>query len=237
MAKFRMQHSRQGNTGAASLIRVVGLVLVLFLLLFTGVRWLNSLEPPRSGWVPAIPENRFFLPGSDSSVQIRHTPYYSLGYAPERELPLWAACEWDALMGASALPSLFDSNYFHMDDRLLAQWRELGRRGEEAARRLGRVYLVTGPVSSGRYFCTWLDEGYQAMEGIGFLLADPNAPPVITTVDSIEALTGLDLFAGLWLDSLENAVEKAVHLPHWELEIRFNPYFAPGKNQSLHGNR
>ena len=236
-----MQHQKQGGRGAASLIRVVGLALVLVLLLLSGLQWVKKLEPVNAVWRPVSPENRYFLPGGDSTHSIAHFPYYSICNYPFRPLPLWAACEWDARMEEEAIPAFFDSNYFRMDSALFARWKDLGSRGKAVARRLGRVYAVAGPVwgqdsTQGpvSFFCAWLDEGYEKIECVGMLLPNPmpanNKVPVILSIDSIESLSGLDLFAGLLLDSLENEVEKTFHIPHWEPEIRFNPYFAPGKN-------
>jgi len=231
-----MQHQRQGRGGSASLIRVAGMSLVLVLLLISGIKWMKTLDRSHVAWRPVAPEDRFFLPRTEAAGTVRHTDFFSLGYSGGSQVPVWAACEWDARMGDKHLPSYFDSNYFQMSLPLFSKWQELGSRGEDAARRLGRVYSVSGPVRPGmatHFFVVWLDEGFQKIEAVGLLLGNDlpenGFTPAVVTIDSIESLTGLDLFPDLLTDSLENEVEKNVYTAHWEPEISFNTYFVPGK--------
>ena len=229
MTPLRMQHRRGGNTGAATLLKVFGLFLVLFLLLFLGIYWIKTmpLQPP--AWKPADAAHRFFLPGVDSTVNVVHGPYFSMAYAAYNSRPIWAACEWDARMEGS-IPTFYDSNYFQLHTQLAPVWEEWGSKGKRTAQRLGRLFVVAGPAPKG-YFLVWLDEGFEKLEGLGLLFPD-SLPfqPVPLSIDSLENLTNLDFFAGYWLDSLENEVEKGVNPVHWEPEVPQNLYFVPGKN-------
>ena len=232
-----MQHRRGGKSGAASLLKVFALFLVLFLLLFLGIYWIKTMPLHPAAWKPADPEHRFFLPGRGSIVNVVQTPYFSLGYSPEQQIAIWAVCEWDARM-EPGLPTFYDSNYFQLDTAMMPVWKEWGRKGQDAARRLGRLFVVAGPLgifsdslpSSAGYFLVWLDEGYEKLEALG-LIFPKSLPyqPVPVSVDSVETLTGLDLFAEYWLDSLENQVEKTVNIAHWAPEIQRNLYFVPEK--------
>lgn len=136
---------------------------------------------------------------------------------------VWAAWELDAQAGIDYQKTFFDSLTFALAPQA---WNALGLSGQDLVKRLGHVYFTAGPAASGQIFCAWLDNG-QKIEAAGILLGDSLRSPLVVSIDSIETLTGLDLFAELWVDSLEAEVEKAVHIPHWEPEIRFNPYFVP----------
>lgn len=237
MAQLRMQHRRGGKTGAASLLKVFALFLVLFLLLFLGIYWIKTMPLKPVAWMPAPADQRFFLPAHDSTVKVVHNLYYSLGYSSGDPIPIWAACEWDARMEAG-MPTFFDSNYFHLDSALTSVWREWGRKGEEAALRLGRLFVLAGPMDlpadsaavNPAFFLVWLDEGYEKLEALGLLFPqDPPFQPVVVPVDSVESLSGLDLFSDYWLDSLENQVEKTVNISHWAPEVPRNLYFVPEK--------
>ena len=220
-----MQHRRGGKAGAGALIKVFGLFLVLFLLLFGGIYWFNN-QPGPAAWQPAGPGERFFLPAIDSAWRVEHTPAYSLAFAPGREEPLWLACEWDARMEEKAPASFFATAYFQLEAPLEAAWQEWGRRGQTAARRLGRLFVIGGPMPSGDLFLVWLDEGTVELQAVGLIL--PRTAPqqaFSVPVDSVEARTGLDFFADYWLDSLENVVERSVNPGHWVPEIPVNLYF------------
>ncbi|MBK7407648.1 MAG: hypothetical protein IPJ40_05935 [Saprospirales bacterium] len=199
MAPLRMQHRKGGNTGAASLLKVFGLFLVLFLLLFLGIYWIKSmpLKPPL--WKPADTAHRFFLPEADSTVKVVHGPFFSMGYAANNPRPIWAACEWDARMEGT-IPTFYDSNYFQLDVRMAPAWKEWGSKGQETARRLGKLFVVAGPAPGG-YFLVWLDEGFEKLEAIGLLFPD-SLPfqPVAVSLDSLENLSGLDFLQGIgWI--------------------------------------
>jgi hypothetical protein len=208
-----MDHKRGGKTGAATTLKVISLLMVLLLLVALGVYWTKTLTPTPRAWTPAAPEQRFFLPAAGSSHKIVHFPAYSMAI-DSTGTAIWAACEYDARMkDAFTIPdSLFPA--LLRDD--LQHWKEWQKKGQGAALRLGRVFVVTGPLTEGgSSFVAWLDEGFKKLEAAGVLLPQQ----AVVSIDSIEALTGLDLFAAYWLDSLENQVEKTVNLDHWRPEI------------------
>lgn len=222
MAKFRTQHSRQGRSPAGIFLIFGGAAALLLLLVFGKSLIYDSLLLVKE-WSPAPPENRFFLPGADPRYQVNHYTYYSTGIDPQNRSTIWAAWELDALAGIDYQKTFFDSLSFALGPQA---WKALGKSGQDLVERMGHVYFTAGPAAPGQIFCAWLDNG-QKIEAAGLLLRDSLQSPFVVSIDSIESLTGLDLFADLWVDSLEGEVEKAVHIPHWEPEIRFNPYFVP----------
>lgn len=208
-----MDHKRGGKAGAATTLKVISLLMVLLLLVALGIYWTKTLPPIPGAWAPAEPEQRYFLPASGNATKVVHFPFYSVAL-DSAGAAIWAACEYDARMKEAV--TIPDSLFPNMPAGDLQLWRDWQKRGQDAARRLGRVFVVTGPLSmGGTQFVAWLDEGFQKLEGVGVLL--PQQVPV--SIDSVEALTGLDLFAAYWLDSLENAVEKNTNMPHWRPEI------------------
>ncbi|MBK7336303.1 MAG: hypothetical protein IPJ00_09085 [Saprospirales bacterium] len=222
MAKFRTQHSRQGRSPAGIFLIFGGALALLLLLVFGKSLFYDSLFLGKQ-WSPASPENRFFLPGADPRHQVIHYPYYSVGMDSPGRTTVWAAWELDALADTDYQKTFFDSLTFSLAPQA---WKALGKSGQDLVGRLGHVYFTAGPAASGQIFCALLDNG-QKIEAAGILLGDSLQSPIVLSIDSIETLTGLDLFAELWVDSLEAEVEKAVHIAHWEPEIRFNPYFVP----------
>lgn len=215
MPQFQMQHKRGGKKGATTTLRAVGLLMALFLLVALGIEWIKNIPASPGPWMPAPPEDRYFLPAADSATLVIHNPLYSIGTTREGAL-VWAACEYDARMEkAFAFP---DSLFPQIEPDMLPSWHNWQEKSLNAARRLGRLFVISGPVPPDprRHFMVWLDEGYQRLEGVGVLFPDQAVVPI----DSVEELTGLDLFAEYWLDSLEIEVEKSVNLTHWNPEIR-----------------
>jgi hypothetical protein len=230
MAKFRTQHSAQGGPG--NLIRVIGLLLALVLLLYAGFSWLKTLPAGEGGWRPVAPEERFFLPATGEGEQIRHFSHYSICVGPGRMAPLWSAAEMDARMDEKLNAGIFIDSSFQMQMQpgQIPAWKELGTKGMQAARRLGRVFWVAGPIWESEdaqlwpshFYCIWLDEGHDKLEALGVLLPNQaGAQAVPVSIDSIETLTGIDFFAEYWLDSLANEVENAINLAHWAPEFVF----------------
>lgn len=208
-----MDHRRGGNTGATTTLKVISLLMVLLLLVALGIYWTKALTPKPGAWTPAVPEQRFFLPAAGSNQKIVHFPTYSIA-VDSAGTAIWAACEYDARMKeAFTIPDSLFPALLPADARLWQAWQ---KKGQDAAMRLGRVFVITGPLpAAGNRFVVWLDEGFQQLEGTGVLLPQQ----AVVSIDSVEALTGLDLFAAYWLDSLENEVEKSLNLPHWRPEI------------------
>ena len=239
MARLRMQHRRSGKMGASGLLKVFGLFLVLFLLLFLGMYWMKTMPFRPAAWSPADPAQRFFLPEQKSGVEVRHHPNYSLAFLAADSSICWAACEWDARMD-TGLTSFFDTNYFQMDTLMYQTWKEWGQKGQSAAQRLGKIFVVAGKIpeldslpSQEKYYMAWLDEGYAKLEAVGLIFCDSRLRSV--PVDSVESLIEIDLFPEYWLDSLENLVEKELNAEHWAPEIPQNLYFVPEKTIDIHG--
>lgn len=208
-----MDHKRGRKAGASTTLKVISLIMILLLLVALGIYWTKTLTPAPGPWAPAEPEQRFFLPAKGNGHKLVHLPFYSIAL-DSAGAAVWAACEYDARMKETF--TIPDSLFPSLSPGDLQLWRTWQKRGQDAAMRLGRVFVITGPLPmGGKQFEVWLDEGFQKLEGVGVLLPQQ----AVVSIDSVETLTGLDLFAAYWLDSLENEVEKNVNLPHWRPEI------------------
>ncbi|THH40425.1 DNA/RNA non-specific endonuclease [Neolewinella litorea] len=114
-------------------------------------------------------------------------------------------------------------------------WRELEELVRDWARRDGRLYVVTGPVTSepplayiGRdnkvaipraYYKVVLDLDEPQQKGIGFVI--PNAVSTqpladyAMSIDEVEARTGIDFFPELMPPDLEAAIESSSQARDW----------------------
>ena len=116
-------------------------------------------------------------------------------------------------------------------------WRELEEHVRDWARRDGRLYIVTGPVTSesprgyiGRahrvavprtFFKVVLDLEAPGQKGIGFMI--PNAEPALplaayaVPIDSVEAILGINFFPELMPADLEIELESQANTDLWSL--------------------
>lgn len=116
-------------------------------------------------------------------------------------------------------------------------WRELEELTREWAKEAGELYIVTGPLLEmptkgtigknevtipGGYFKVLLDLKEPQLKAIGFVL--PNTisyEPLykfVATIDEVEALTGLDFFAGFLPEEVETELEANVDVNLWPLD-------------------
>ncbi|MBB4079273.1 endonuclease G [Lewinella aquimaris] len=114
-------------------------------------------------------------------------------------------------------------------------WRELEELTRDWAKRFGRLYVVTGPVTTedpkfyiGRdnrvavprtYYKVLLDLDEPEQKGIGFLIPneisfDP-LPEFVVSIDEVEARTGIDFFPDLMPDDLEDELERTANPDFW----------------------
>lgn len=115
----------------------------------------------------------------------------------------------------------------------LGVWKRLENWVRKQATREGAVYVVTGPVLSiellgaiginrvtvpAAYYKVIVDHRETEPRGIGFILANEGSKEPLeafaVTIDSVEALTGLDFFPVL-VDSVEEAMEGSLRLEEW----------------------
>ena len=94
MAKFRMNHARQGKGGGATIIRVA-LFAAILAGLFVGYQYLTRTAPPGLSEdivTPAdtVDDRSFYLPTGHDGTIIHH-PYFSLAYHEEHEQAEWVA--------------------------------------------------------------------------------------------------------------------------------------------------
>lgn len=117
-------------------------------------------------------------------------------------------------------------------------WRELEELVRAWARRDGRLYVVSGPVTSlpplrtiGRrnrvavpaaYFKVILDLEGDEQKGIGFLLPNTESDrPLLdyaVPIDSVEATLGYDMFPDLMPPDLERRLEATVEPQRWPMD-------------------
>lgn len=116
-------------------------------------------------------------------------------------------------------------------------WRELEELTREWAKDAGELYVVTGPLLEmerkgvignnevtipGGYFKVLLDLEEPQLKAIGFVL--PNTisyEPLynfVATVDEVEAMTGLDFFAGFLPAEVEAELEAQADIDLWPLD-------------------
>jgi endonuclease G len=114
-------------------------------------------------------------------------------------------------------------------------WRELEELTRDWANRNGRLYVVTGPVTTEtplgyigrenrvavprRYFRVLLDLDEPEQKAIGFVLPNERSErPLLDyahPVDQVEEITGLDFFPDLMPDELEVSLEASVDPQQW----------------------
>lgn len=118
-------------------------------------------------------------------------------------------------------------------------WRELEQNTRRWARKKGKLYVVTGPIYQSQtpkrigknkvavpdaFFRVLLNPDEYNLQGIAFLIpnamSDEPLEKYQLPIDSVEVLTGLDFFAELLLDSLEEAVEAEFDPSNWPIDQR-----------------
>ncbi|MEO0628732.1 MAG: DNA/RNA non-specific endonuclease, partial [Bacteroidota bacterium] len=119
-------------------------------------------------------------------------------------------------------------------------WRELEELTRDWAKKFDRLYVITGPVMTrdpkgeiGRetkvaipaaYFKVLLDLEDPEQKGIGFILPNQvSYDPLFeyaTSIDEVEALTGLDFFRDLLPSELEDELEANGNIDLWPFNQR-----------------
>ncbi len=127
-------------------------------------------------------------------------------------------------------------------------WRELEELTRDWARRFKHLYVVTGPVLSQpikfwigenqvavapAFYKVLLDLRQPELKAIAFIIPNETTTDRIesfaTSVDEVEALTGIDFFPGLMEKSLEEELESKFDVKLWrtndkKYEIRVNKW-------------
>ena len=171
---------------------------------------------------PKLPENH----------QVTHADYTRSGYDRGHMVPA-ADMKWDS---KAMNDCFYMSNICPQTHALNAGgWETLESACRRWAKQEGSVYIVCGPVYKGTKHKTigkdlkiTVPEGFfkvvlSMREGkekaIGFYYANSNAKQTMeqtaTTVDEIEALTGMDFFVNID-DRLEERIESVFSLKHWK---------------------
>jgi len=196
-----------------------------------------ALTPAADNAVPDRP-NRFDTDWR-SINRVSHDSYQRSGYDRGHMAPNYAMSHLYGRAGQA--DSFLMTNITPQKSKLNQQlWRRL----EEAeikqfAGLFGKVWVITGPIFSGtvqRLSSDWMVEIPDAFYKIYMSEAAPNKPPValaflmpqtvngkeplaqfVTSIDTIEAQTGLDFFAELD-DRTEAALEAAMEPLPWHLQ-------------------
>lgn len=148
----------------------------------------------------------------------------------------------DMAFDASAMDETFLMSNISPQARNFNQgiWRELEELTRDWAKKFGRLYVVSGPVLSeqpkgyiGRenevavpvaYFKVLLDLDNPEQKGIAFLLDNEvNYEPLYkftTSIDEVEALTGIDFFPDFMPDDLEAELEGNFNKDLWPFSKR-----------------
>lgn len=148
----------------------------------------------------------------------------------------------DMAFDASAMDETFLMSNISPQARNFNQgiWRELEELTRDWAKKFGRLYVVSGPVLSeepkgyiGRdnevavptaYFKVLLDLDDPEQKGIAFLLDNEvNYEPLYkfaTSIDEVEALTGIDFFADFMPGDLEDELESTYNKDLWPFSKR-----------------
>lgn len=122
-------------------------------------------------------------------------------------------------------------------------WEAFERRESDLAEQFGAVSVITGPIyadTNAQFLC---DVGIEVPVSFYKILIRETSPPqalaivmgqdiqnqhpvsdFVTTIDSIEALTGIDFFTEL-ADPIEDTLEMAQPSPDWGLDHVLNPTF------------
>lgn len=161
--------------------------------------------------------------------------YRGSGYDRGHLAP-FADFAWDA---ALADETFFLSNISPQDPAFnQGIWRELEEDVRDWARRDGRLYVVTGPVTSspplayiGRdnrvaipraYFKVLLDLEEPRQKGIGFVIPNEvSTQPLAAyamSIDAVEEITGINFFPDLMPADVEAAVEASSNAAEWEFD-------------------
>lgn len=177
----------------------------------------NDFEPD-----PKLPENH----------QVTHADYTRSGYDRGHMVPA-ADMKWDS---KAMNDCFYMSNICPQTHALNAGgWETLESACRRWAKQEGSVYIVCGPIYKGTKHKTigkdlkiTVPEGFfkvvlSMREGkekaIGFYYANSNAKQTMeqtaTTVDEIEALTGMDFFVNID-DHLEERIESSFSLKQWK---------------------
>lgn len=176
----------------------------------------NDFEPD-----PKLPENH----------QVTHADYTRSGYDRGHMVPA-ADMKWDS---KAMNDCFYMSNICPQTHALNAGgWETLESACRRWAKQEGSVYIVCGPVYKGTKHKTigkdlkiTVPEGFFKVvlsmrdgkeKAIGFYYANSNAKQTMeqtaTTVDEIEALTGMDFFINID-DRLEERIESTFSLKQW----------------------
>ena len=185
--------------------------------------------------VPNVPRAKRFNP--DPMVETRsahHRDYTRSGYSRGHLAPAGDMAFDTEAMQESFYMSNMSPQKSGMNGGI---WNELEETVRDWAYHNDEVYVVTGPVLtknhiiktigktsdisvSDLFYKVVLDYSQPEVKAIGFLIpnavSDKPLTDYVVTVDSVEAVTGIDLFAGAWEPSKEQQIEGSVSIKKWK---------------------
>jgi len=186
---------------------------------------------------PNVPRTNWFAPdpmvttGSARFSDYKHSGYTKGHLAPAGDMAQDTMTMRESFYMSNMSPQLRAFNG--------GIWRELEENVRDWAYRRGQLYVVTGPVLGGkslktigrnkvavpRYFYkVLLDLAVDPPEAMGFLIEHNRSELPLAhyevTVDSVEAITGIDFFPELMTDSLEEKTESIIAPDKWPIDPR-----------------
>lgn len=180
---------------------------------------------PRSDWFEADP--------MVSSKSAHHKDYSSSGYTRGHLAP--AA---DMAFSKLAMEECFYMSNMSPQIRALNNgiWRELEELTRDWAFDRGALYVVTGPIIGKRpkkigragvsvpdsFYKVLLDLETKSGEAIAFIIphekSDKHLRDYAVSIDSVEAITGFDLFGDMLNDNQEERIEASIEVNKWDFD-------------------
>ena len=242
MAKFRMNHQRKGKGSSTVIIRL-GLLFFLGLVTFTAFflrqnEWFwEILTPTTPAVIPS--DERFFNPTAE---RIEHQSYFSRGLDSTDQLQ-WIAFPLEGKqipIGERSKPVPLEeqrtgaelSGFWPPEemvqeacqDYLIAPLpkdiRPLPAYWGYWAGQFEEIYIVTGPIKNqeNQWFSAILDPIEPEVKALG-LVQNPLNQWSPVSIDSLENILQIDLFASFLLDSLETIIEQEFQAEQWAWKV------------------
>jgi endonuclease G len=205
--------------------------------------WVEYALTPVDESIPSLPRPTRFKTDSRAINRVKHDDYTKSGYDRGHNAPNYAMSHLYGKEGQ--LDSFLMTNISPQTPKLNRQfWQRLEAAEAKYFTKLAdKVWVVTGPVFTGsteRLSSSWRVEIPDAFYKIYITEAKPNQlskvlaflvpqtvkgneplAQFVTSIDNIEAQTGLDFFSDLD-DSIENKLEASIEPQAWDLQAVSN---------------
>ncbi|MDD1606713.1 MAG: DNA/RNA non-specific endonuclease [Methylococcaceae bacterium] len=205
--------------------------------------WVEYALTPVDESIPSLPRPTHFTTDSRAINRVKHNDYTKSGYDRGHNAPNYAMSHLYGKEGQ--LDSFLMTNISPQTPKLNRQfWQRLEAAEAKYFTKLAdKVWVITGPVFTGsteRLSSSWRVEIPDAFYKIYITEAKANQPSkvlaflvpqtvkgneslaqFVTSIDNIEAQTGLDFFSDLD-DTIENQLEASMEPQAWDLQAVSN---------------